>query len=108
LLEFLDFVYGPAGQTDPYYHLLRDFIVLMPWWYPYFWAVLLGGFFGFKAVRSLRARLRARKAARRVVGRVESYETAAPVLRANPLFLKIGANDDYSTPMQKLTPGTLQ
>ena len=108
LLELLDFIYGPAGQTDPYYHLLRDFVVLMPWWYPYFWAVLLGGFFGFKAFRALSARLRARKAARRVVGRIESYETAAPLPRVNALFLKVGANDDFPASLQKLNPGSAQ
>jgi len=108
LLEFLDFIYGPAGQTDPYYLLLRDFVILMPWWYPYFWAVLLGGFFGFKAFRSLRARLGARKAVRRVVGRIESYETPVPTPRANPLFMKISANDDFPAPLPKLTPGSLQ
>src|SRR3546814_8424232 len=39
----LQWIYGPEAASDPYYLLLHDFVVLMPWWYPYMWLCIFGG-----------------------------------------------------------------
>ena len=71
MMAILDWLYGPQRESDPYYLLLHDFVILMPWWYPLFWIALIGGFFSWRVVRYLRARSRATKAVRRVKARTE-------------------------------------
>ena len=71
MMAILDWLYGPQRESDPYYLLLHDFAVLMPWWYPLFWAALIGGFLSWRAIRYWSARTRATKGARRVKARTE-------------------------------------
>ena len=54
MMALLDWVYGPQRESDPYYLLLHDFVVLMPWWYPLFWAVLIGGIVSWRGARCVR------------------------------------------------------
>lgn len=71
MLAVLDWVYGPQGYGDPYYQLMRDFILVMPWWYPYFWAALIGGILSWRQLRRVRARAGAKRGVRRVKARTE-------------------------------------
>ena len=81
MLKLLDWAYGPAGQTDPYYLLLRDFILLMPWWYPWFWVTIIVGVLAFRYLRRWRRNHVARRGMRRVRERTErllDMEVATP------------------------------
>ena len=71
MLALLDWIYGPQGYGDPYYQLMRDFILVMPWWYPYFWVALIGSILAWRQVRRVRARANARRGMRRVTARTE-------------------------------------
>ena len=71
MLALLDWIYGPQGHGDPYYQLMRDFILVMPWWYPYFWVALIGSFLAWRQVRRARARASAKRGMRRVTARTE-------------------------------------
>ena len=71
MLALLDWVYGPQGYGDPYYLLMRDFILVMPWWYPYFWVALIGGILGWRQLRRMRARAAAKRGMRRVKARTQ-------------------------------------
>jgi hypothetical protein len=90
MLRLLDWAYGPAGQTDPYYLLLRDFILLMPWWYPWFWVAIIVAVLTFRYLRRWRRNRVARRGMRRVRERTErllddeAAMLAAARLRRNP------------------------
>ncbi len=71
LLAMLNWVYGPAAQSDPYYLLLRDFIVLMPWWYPFMWVGGIATFFGYKLFRRFLWRQSHKRGATRVRNRTQ-------------------------------------
>ena len=93
MLKLLDWAYGPAGQTDPYYLLLRDFILLMPWWYPWFWVAIIVGILTFRYVRRWRRARVSRRGSRRVQARTERLlDKQAAVLAAERLR-RAPAND---------------
>jgi hypothetical protein len=71
MLELLNWAYGPAGQTDPYYLLLRDFVLLMPWWYPWFWVAIIVSVLAFRFLRRWRRAHVSRRGSRRVQARTE-------------------------------------
>jgi len=71
MLQLLNWAYGPAGQTDPYYLLLRDFILLMPWWYPLFWAAIIVGYLALRFFKRWRVAHVSRRGSRRVRARTE-------------------------------------
>ena len=79
MLAILDWIYGPAGQTDQYYLLMRDIIMVLPWWYPLFWVGVGGLVVSYRLYRRWRRNSFARKAARRVhsrTGRIMSRQAA--------------------------------
>ena len=93
MLAILDWIYGPAGQTDQYYLLMRDIIMVMPWWYPLFWIGVGGFVICFRFHRRWRRNSLARKAAGRVqtrTGRIMSRHAAE---RAALRLLRRPAND---------------
>ena len=71
MLELLNLVYGAGAQDDPYYLLLRDFILLMPWWYPWFWVSVIAAFFTVRYLRKWRRRTHSVRGLRRVKSRTD-------------------------------------
>jgi len=96
LLAMLDWVYGPAAQSDPYYLLLRDFIVLMPWWYPFLWVGGIAGFFGYRYFRRFLWRLNHKRGAARVRDRTERLIAIQDAELAIKRLLRKPANDNHS------------
>ena len=94
LLAFLDWVYGPAAQSDPYYLLLRDFIILMPWWYPYLWIGGIAAFFGVTALRRYGWRRAHARGAARVRARTERLIAVQNAELAIKRLLRQPANDN--------------
>jgi len=90
MLAVLQWIYGPEAASDPYYLLLHDFVVLMPWWYPYMWLCILGSVAGWRLLRRWRRQHHSRAGLRRVSSRVRrlAAQPALPVLRLG------AANDD--------------
>ena len=90
MLEVLDWVYGPGGQNDPYYLLLRDFILLMPWWYPWFWVAIISGVIGMRHFARWRRRAHSIYGLRRVKARTDKIlgaqfaELSAQRIRRRP------------------------
>ena len=90
MLAVLQWIYGPEAASDPYYQLLHDFVVLMPWWYPYMWLGILGSVVGWRLLRRWRLARRNRAGLRRVRSRVRRLADS-PAL---PAFMAAAANDD--------------
>ena len=93
MLAVLEWIYGPAAYSDPYFLLLRDFVVLMPWWYPLMWAGIIGSVVTFKLYRRLRVRHQTKKGVRRVVARAERIAAEAPEDHQISFILRRPAND---------------
>ncbi|MGF1630961.1 MAG: hypothetical protein ACFCUT_15925 [Kiloniellaceae bacterium] len=94
MLAVLQWIYGPQAASDPYYQLLHDFVVLMPWWYPYMWLGILGSVVGWRLLRRWRRSSQNRAGLRRVSTRVRRL--AAVPDRGSYLspFVPQAANDD--------------
>ena len=90
MLAVLQWIYGPDAAADPYYQLLHDFVVLMPWWYPYMWLGILGSVAGWRLLRRWRRGRQNRAGLRRVRSRVLRLADGP---RGAPL-LPQAANDD--------------
>jgi hypothetical protein len=90
MLAVLQWIYGPDAASDPYYQLLHDFVVLMPWWYPYMWLGILGSVAGWRLLRRWRLTRQNRAGLRRVRSRVHRFADG-PAL---PAFMLHPANDD--------------
>ena len=91
MLAVLQWIYGPGAEADPYYLLLHDFVVLMPWWYPYMWLGILGSVAAWRLTRRLRRRLQSRAGLRRVRHRIKRLADRPD---SDP-WLPSAANDDY-------------
>jgi hypothetical protein len=96
LLAMLNWVYGPAAQSDPYYLLLRDFIVLMPWWYPFMWVGGIATFFGYKILRRFLWRQSHKRGATRVRNRTQRLIGNQEAELAITRLLRKPANDNNS------------
>ena len=96
LLAMLNWVYGPAAQSDPYYLLLRDFIVLMPWWYPFMWVGGIATFFGYKFFRRILWRQSHKRGATRVRDRTQRLITIQDAELAIKRLLRKPANNNNS------------
>lgn len=92
MLAVLQWIYGPDAAADPYYQLLHDFVVLMPWWYPYMWLGILGSVVGWRMTRRWRVARQNRAGLHRVRSRVRRLD-AGPAL---PSFMRPAANDDVA------------
>ncbi len=90
MLAVLQWIYGPGAESDPYYLLLHDFVVLMPWWYPYMWLGIIGSVVAWKLLRRLRRRLQNRAGLRRVRTRM----TRLAALPDSAPWVPDAANDD--------------
>jgi len=96
MLAALQWIYGPDAASDPYYHLLHDFVVLMPWWYPYMWLGIITAVVGWRLLRRLRVAQQNRRGLRRVrsrVSRLANGPSGRPVLPQ-------AANDDLPRDVQ--------
>ena len=71
MLQTLEWIYGANAQSDPYFQVLRDFVVLVPWWYPYIWLAIIAGVVLFRGARRWRTRRLARQGLLRVKRRTE-------------------------------------
>ncbi|MEQ8356981.1 MAG: hypothetical protein RH942_15695 [Kiloniellaceae bacterium] len=89
MLAVLQWIYGPGAESDPYYLLLHDFVVLMPWWYPYMWLGIIGSVVSWRLLRRLRRRLQNRAGLRRL--RAHMTRMAG---QAESTWLPAAANDD--------------
>jgi len=90
MLAVLQWIYGPGAASDPYYQLLHDFVVLMPWWYPYMWLGIIGSIVGWRLLRRWRLGRQNRAGLRRVRSRVRRLGDN----RALAAFMPAAANDD--------------
>ncbi len=70
MLALLQWIYGPGAEADPYYVLLRDFVVLMPWWYPYMWLGIIAAVVAWRLLRRVRLNRHNRLGLKRVRTRV--------------------------------------
>jgi hypothetical protein len=91
MLAVLQWIYGPKAASDPYYLLLHDFVVLMPWWYPYMWLGIISAVVCWRVARRLRRRLHNRAGLKRVLQRTRRLESRGP---ARAERLPVPANDD--------------
>ena len=99
MLSLLQWIYGPGAEADPYYALLREFIVLMPWWYPYMWLGIITAVIAWRLLRRFRVNRQNRAGLKRVRSRVLRL-TNGPDGRPT---LPQAANDDQaSLPTQGL------
>lgn len=89
MLAVLQWIYGPDAASDPYYLLLHDFVVLMPWWYPYMWLGIISAVVGWRLQRRLRLARQNRRGLRRVRSRVSRLADGP----GQP-YLPQAANDD--------------
>ena len=92
MLAVLQWIYGPDAASDPYYHLLHDFVVLMPWWDPYMWLGIISAVTGWRLLRRWRQRRQSRVGLRRVRSRVLRLADE-PAGGSRP-WLPQAANDD--------------
>ena len=90
MVAVLQWIYGPDAASDPYYQLLHDFVVLMPWWYPYMWLGIIGGVVSWRLARRWRLGRQNRVGLHRVRSRVRRL-ASGPDLSAS---LPCAANDD--------------
>ena len=93
MLALLDWVYGPGGVSDPYYQLMRDILLVMPWWYPYFWLGIGMAFFGLRYAMAWRRRRAGARGARRVKARTHGILTRQAGEVAARRLLRQPAND---------------
>lgn len=72
MLSLLQWIYGPGAEAeaDPYYVLLHDFVVLMPWWYPYMWLGIITAVVAWRLLRRFRLNRQNRVGLTRVRSRV--------------------------------------
>jgi hypothetical protein len=96
MLAVLQWIYGPDAASDPYYQLLHDFVVLMPWWYPYMWLGILTAVVGWRLLRRLRVARQNRRGLRRVRSRVRRLADGP----AGKPALPQAANDDLPRDVQ--------
>jgi hypothetical protein len=96
MLAVLQWIYGPDAASDPYYQLLHDFVVLMPWWYPYMWLGILTAVVGWRLLRRLRVAQQNRRGLRRVRSRVRRLADGP----AGKPALPQAANDDLPRDVQ--------
>jgi hypothetical protein len=96
MLAVLQWIYGPDAASDPYYQLLHDFVVLMPWWYPYMWLGILTAVVGWRLLRRLRVAQQNRRGLRRVRSRVRRLADGP----AGKPTLPQAANDDLPRDVQ--------
>jgi hypothetical protein len=97
MLAVLQWIYGPNAASDPYYQLLHDFVVLMPWWYPYMWLGIIGSVIGWRLLRRWRLRRQNRLGLRRVRSRVSRFGSGPAV----PALTLEAANDDVPPPIAR-------
>lgn len=90
MLAVLQWIYGPDAASDPYYQLLHDFVVLMPWWYPYMWLGIISALVGWRVLRRWRIARQSRAGLRRVYSRVHRLADQPGL----PPFMLRAANDD--------------
>lgn len=90
MLAVLQWMYGPEAASDPYYQLLHDFVVLMPWWYPYMWLAIISAVVGWRLLRHWRVARQNRAGLRRVRSRVRRLADRPGL----PPFMLRAANDD--------------
>jgi hypothetical protein len=91
MLAVLQWIYGPGAEADPYYLLLHDFVVLMPWWYPYMWLGILSSVMAWRLLRRFRLSRQNRAGLRRVRSRIRR-QSERPDGRP---WLPSAANDDF-------------
>jgi hypothetical protein len=96
MLAVLQWIYGPDAASDPYYQLLHDFVVLMPWWYPYMWLSIITGVVGWRLLRRFRVAHQNRRGLRRVRSRVSRLADGP----AGKPALPSAANDDLPRDVQ--------
>jgi hypothetical protein len=96
MLAVLQWIYGPKAASDPAYQLLHDFVVLMPWWYPYMWLCILTSVVSWRLLRRWQRARQSRAGLRRVHSRVRrlAAEPGRPALL--PFLLPRAANDDFA------------
>ncbi len=99
MLQALEWIYGPYAASDPYYQVLRDFIILLPWWYPYIWAALVGGVFFYRGLRRWRVRRLTKRGVARVRGRTHRLVDAERRARERSARRRHAANDDAVPPL---------
>jgi hypothetical protein len=90
MLAVLQWIYGPDAASDPYYQLLHDFVVLMPWWYPYMWLGIITTVLGWRLLRRFRVARQHRRGLRRVRTRVRRLADGP----SGQPYLPQAANDD--------------
>lgn len=90
MLAVLQWIYGPEAASDPYYQLLHDFVVLMPWWYPYMWLGIIASVVSWRLLRRWRRNRQNRAGLRRVQSRVRRLADSPSLAAALP----VAANDD--------------
>ncbi len=107
MLQALEWIYGPYAASDPYYQVLRDFIILLPWWYPYIWAGLIGGVFLYRGLRRWRLRRLTKRGVARVSGRTHRLVDAERRTRQRMARRRQAANDDTLplVPARKFSAG---
>ncbi|MPZ11136.1 MAG: hypothetical protein GEU89_13155 [Kiloniellaceae bacterium] len=94
MLAVLQWIYGPQAASDPAYQLLHDFVVLMPWWYPYMWLCILTSVASWRLLRRWQRARQSRVGLRRVHSRVRRL-AADPAARSSLApFVPQAANDD--------------
>lgn len=94
MLALLDWIYGPNGYGDQYYLLMRDFLIVMPWWYGYFWLTMITGFFGFRYLRKAAVRHATVRRARQVESRTKRIIRAQKIQNAVRLARRAASNDN--------------
>ena len=93
MLAVLDWIYGPTGLTDPNYLLMRDILMVLPWWYPYMWLVIGAAVISFKKFRVWRRKLQARRAGSRVAARTQRLLMRQAREMAAQRLMRLPAND---------------
>ena len=72
---------------------MRDFIMVMPWWYGYFWLTVITGFFGFRYLRKAAVRHASVRRAKQVKSRTKRIMQAQKANNAVRLARRTPAND---------------
>lgn len=101
MLAVLQWIYGPDAASDPYYQLLHDFVVLMPWWYPYMWLGIITAVLGWRLLRRFRVAHQNRRGLRRVRSRVRRLADGP----SGQPYLPHAANDDLPLSVQAAGAG---